>query len=105
LRKKVENKGVNIMYEKIISNEPVNNAPVCDEGARVKFKELQEKKRILAEDCLIKAEVIVSFLDGIESTPIEKREIDSLMSDMLSEYGTLMRLQDRLSFILDCLGA
>lgn len=93
------------MYEKIISNELVNNAPVCDEGARVKFKELQEKKRMLAEDCLIKAETIVSFLDGIESIPVEKRGIDNFMSDMLSEYDTLMRLQDRLCFILDCLGA
>lgn len=91
------------MYENEIKNTSVC---VSEANTNFAFNELQTKKRALAEDCLIKSERILAYL--VNHRPIvdnEKQDIDCFMTDLLSEKETLQKLNDNLSFILDCLGA
>ena len=95
------------MYEKDGLNMAKVSATECATNCNTgfNFPEFQTQKRILAEEALKVSDFILDCLMG--KRPQETKEgfvVDSLMTDLESEYDTIKELYDNLIRIATCLG-
>ena len=95
------------MYEKdgLNTGKATETECVTNCNTGFNFPEFQTKKRILVEEALKVADFILDCLMG--KRPQETKEsfvIDSLMTDLESEYDTIKELYDNLVRIATYLG-